>query len=544
MSGTTVIRSPNDKKEYRYLVLESGLTALLIHDPEITAQGPASGGDQDDGRKAKRARTDKGAKAGGKKEREHEDEEGDMSEGLDEDEDEEDEEGESDEGESGDEGEEEDSSGSGSGDEEMDGNGGKRGSKGDESGDGDDDEEGGGGKKEETAQKKAAAAMCVGVGSFSDPEHMQFMSVVKTLYEKAVKAHAEDPAITPPELAAILEARRFPPKWTTLARFPHLWDSICRGGLSHYLEHMLFMGSVKYPSENDYDEFISEKGGSSNAYTELEHTNYHFEVSPDALHGALDRFAQFFLAPLCLEGSLEREVLAVDSEFSGVQQEDACRVSQLICHTAEVGHMYRSFSWGNKKSLWDEPKAAGIDIRGEILKHYEKHYSAERMCLCVLGGESLDTQEDWVRSLFEGLPSGKGPRPDFVDAGMPYKGRHFYAMPAVKDHHEIAITFPMPSLFKLYRKKAEHYISHLVGHEGAGSLLSALKRRGWATDLCAGIDPDGHSQNTACHLFGITVTLTEAGLAAGPGLGLAVVDMVFERLGSRLGRGWAWRWWL
>jgi nardilysin len=90
--------------------------------------------------------------------------------------------------------------------------------------------------------------------------------------------------------------------------------------------------------------------------------------------------------------SLEREVLAVDSEFSGVQQEDACRVSQLICHTAEVGHMYRSFSWGNKKSLWDEPKAAGIDIRGEILKHYEKHYTAERMSLCVLGGESLDTQ--------------------------------------------------------------------------------------------------------------------------------------------------------
>jgi secreted Zn-dependent insulinase-like peptidase len=51
-----------------------------------------------------------------------------------------------------------------------------------------------------------------------------------------------------------------------------------------------------------------------------ESTNYHFEVAPKALPGALDRFAQFFISPLYLEGSLEREVLAVDSEFSGVQQ--------------------------------------------------------------------------------------------------------------------------------------------------------------------------------------------------------------------------------
>ena len=39
-----------------------------------------------------------------------------------------------------------------------------------------------------------------------------------------------------------------------------------------------------------------------------ESTNYHFDVAPGALRGALDRFAQFFLSPLCLEGSLEREV--------------------------------------------------------------------------------------------------------------------------------------------------------------------------------------------------------------------------------------------
>lgn len=40
-------------------------------------------------------------------------------------------------------------------------------------------------------------------------------------------------------------------------------------GLSHYLEHMLFMGSEKYPDENEYDSYLTKHGGSSNAFTEL-----------------------------------------------------------------------------------------------------------------------------------------------------------------------------------------------------------------------------------------------------------------------------------
>lgn len=40
-----------------------------------------------------------------------------------------------------------------------------------------------------------------------------------------------------------------------------------RPGLAHFLEHMLFMGTEKYPNENEYSEFISQNGGYDNAYT-------------------------------------------------------------------------------------------------------------------------------------------------------------------------------------------------------------------------------------------------------------------------------------
>jgi insulysin len=69
-------------------------------------------------------------------------------------------------------------------------------------------------------------------------------------------------------------------------------------GLAHFLEHMLFMGTEKYPSENEYSEYITNMGGMNNAYTSLTDTNYHFDCSTEGFEGALDRFAQFFISPL------------------------------------------------------------------------------------------------------------------------------------------------------------------------------------------------------------------------------------------------------
>lgn len=87
-------------------------------------------------------------------------------------------------------------------------------------------------------------------------------------------------------------------------------------GTAHFLEHMLFMGSEKYPNENEYAEYISNNGGYSNAYTSLTNTNYNFEIGNEFLEGALDRFCQFFTCPLLTESSATKEMKAVDSEYN------------------------------------------------------------------------------------------------------------------------------------------------------------------------------------------------------------------------------------
>ncbi|KAL6542868.1 hypothetical protein OROHE_010388 [Orobanche hederae] len=75
-------------------------------------------------------------------------------------------------------------------------------------------------------EKKAAASMAVGLGSFADPKDAQ--------------------------------------------------------GLAHFLEHMLFLGSTAFEKENEFDLYLSEHGGFSNAVTGVEKTCYFFDVEGDS----------------------------------------------------------------------------------------------------------------------------------------------------------------------------------------------------------------------------------------------------------------------
>ena len=108
-----------------------------------------------------------------------------------------------------------------------------------------------------------------------------------------------------------------------------LIDGLDVPGLAHFCEHLLLMGTEKYPSENDYPEFLSKNSGVSNAYTSTDRTIYFFEVSNEGFEGALDRLAQCFICPIFNEGSVEREINAIDNEFSKNINNDAYAIKKF-----------------------------------------------------------------------------------------------------------------------------------------------------------------------------------------------------------------------
>lgn len=134
-------------------------------------------------------------------------------------------------------------------------------------------------------------------------------------------------------------------------------------GLAHFCEHMLFLGTEKYPQENGYTVYLSESGGSSNAATFPLMTKYYFNVVPDKLEGALDRFAQFFISPLFTPSATEREINAVNSEHEKNLSSDVWRIKQVHRHVAKADHPYSKFGSG----MFKMGKISPFNIHNEYI---------------------------------------------------------------------------------------------------------------------------------------------------------------------------------
>ena len=283
----------------------------------------------------------------------------------------------------------------------------------------------------------------------------------------------------------------------------------------------------KYPKENDYNQYLAAHSGYSNAFTASTSTNYFFEIAApsdssdadskeisskdnSAFYGALDRFAQFFIAPLFLEETLDRELKAVDSENKKNLQSDGWRLRQLNKSLSNPKHPFCHFSTGSYQTLHDDPLKRGVAIRDEFIKFYEKHYSANLMKLVILGRENLDTLESWAEELFTPIVNQDLPRNKWNEV-EPYTDEELttqiFAKP-VFDMRSLDIYFPYRDEEDFYESQPGGYLSHLIGHEGPGSILAYLKDKGWATELGAGQEPV--SPGTA--FFTISVRMTEEGL--------------------------------
>lgn len=293
-------------------------------------------------------------------------------------------------------------------------------------------------------------------------------------------------------------------------------------GLAHAVEHLLFMGTKKYPVENAYSQYLSSHSGSSNAYTGATSTNYYFEVAaktaedansdePSPLYGALDRFAQFFIDPLFLSSTVDRELRAVDSENKKNLQSDQWRLHQLEKSLSNPKHPYCHFSTGNFEVLKTIPESKGIDVRQKFMDFHEKHYSANRMKLVVLGRESLDDLEEWAADLFAGVRNKDLGQNRWEDE-TPFREEDLltqcFAKP-VMDSRQLDLSFPFIDEEYLFESQPSRYISHLIGHEGPGSIMSYIKSKGWANGLSAGAYPICPGTPG---VFGCQIRLTEEGL--------------------------------
>lgn len=293
-----------------------------------------------------------------------------------------------------------------------------------------------------------------------------------------------------------------------------------RAGLAHFLEHMLFLGTERYPTPDEYQDFISQHGGENNAYTAAENTNYFFDIDNEFLDSALDRFAQFFIAPLFDAAYVDREKNAVNAEYLAKINDDDRRSWDVIRGLINPEHPAANFAVGNLDTLADQEEHS---IRDDLIAFFQNNYSANLMTLVVVGNHSLDDLQKMVESRFALIPNNN----KVIDDNYPALfAPHF--LPAsvqikpVKEIRELSIIFPVPDYASKYRTKPLDYVAQLIGNESAGSLLSLLKGLGWAEAIRAG---DLYSSRHD-GLFEISISLTKEGIKAKDQITSAVFDYV------------------
>ena len=173
----------------------------------------------------------------------------------------------------------------------------------------------------------------------------------------------------------------------------HLHDPVDHQGLAHYLEHMLFLGTKKYPEVGSYKKFLDEHSGASNAYTSGAITNYFFQVSNDGFEEALDRFSDFFKAPLFDKTYSEREVKAVNNEHEKNKLNDGWRAGFVQNQMSEAGHPLTKFGTGNLTTLAGDNSAV-------LMEFYKKYYAASNMKLAFISSMPVESLVRLAREYF------------------------------------------------------------------------------------------------------------------------------------------------
>ncbi|WP_115718267.1 insulinase family protein [Gallaecimonas mangrovi] len=265
-------------------------------------------------------------------------------------------------------------------------------------------------------------------------------------------------------------------------RVGHFFDPPHREGLAHFVEHLLFLGTDTHPGAGEYQNFIQQAGGNHNAWTGTEQSSYFFDVQPEQFADALWRFSRFFVCPLLLPESVDNERHAIDAEYRLKLQDDTRRLYQVHKAVVNPEHPFSKFSVGNLETLAGDPTALAAEAR----ELFNRHYHAGNMTLVLYGPQSVAELSSWAHSYFSDIAQGDKV-PAFWEGTRLYQNLPFQvSAKPLKEQRRLAVNFPLPSVENEYRQKPLTFISHLLGHEGDGSLLAYLKEQGWVEALSAG----------------------------------------------------------
>ena len=282
-----------------------------------------------------------------------------------------------------------------------------------------------------------------------------------------------------------------------------LSDPKTHEGLAHFLEHMLFMGSEKFPKPDHYRNFINQNGGNCNAMTTLTNTIFYHSIVKKSLMESLDILAQFFLSPLMDQNYIDKEMKAVASEFQKSYNADGWKEFQILRTISDPESIFNKFLCGNEDTLRKD------DIYEQLKRYHKECYSSNIMTLSIYHDDIASIQDE-VCALFKDIVNKNVPEFNYLEKPFPYGKSHTSKLveyKSVKKEKKLSFMWFLKPMQKHFKNPPLKLLSHLIGHESEGSIHSILMEE----NLIYSISAYGWNIDNYISQFNISCVLTKKG---------------------------------
>ncbi len=252
-----------------------------------------------------------------------------------------------------------------------------------------------------------------------------------------------------------------------------------QNGVSHFLEHLFFRGSVGYPDTVAMNAAVEAAGGSLNGITARDHGCYYTPIHPQEVGTGLAVLGDLMRRPLLTEMDVEREVILeeiLDEVDASGRDIDPDNLSKRIVFGDHPLGFKIAGTARNVRRL--RPR----DVRA----HHARFYNGSNLVLAVAGPVDPRKVADLADRHLGALPRGQAsrdlPAPAWPESPWLEVVEHDDAQT------EFSLSFPCPP------ERHHDYPAHLcirrILDDGLSSRLpfEVVERRGLAYALHAGID--------------------------------------------------------
>jgi predicted Zn-dependent peptidase len=156
-------------------------------------------------------------------------------------------------------------------------------------------------------------------------------------------------------------------------------------GISHFLEHMVFKGTQKYPTTDDVNE-IERIGGIQNAYTDIDITNYHNKVLATDWKLSLEINKELATKPRLEQQYVDKERDVILEEMKRYEDEPAAKVEESF-HTM----MYPGTKLG-MRIIGEETPLRHVTSQ-ELKQYHDAWYRPDRIVVTIAGNVASQSEK-------------------------------------------------------------------------------------------------------------------------------------------------------